>query len=382
MSVLTEDYPELFLNSSKTPCISLYQPTHPAHPDREQDVIRFKNLVKKIESSLEKNYSSRETTHLMKPFYDLMNNHTFWTHVQNGLAILANEDLFKLYKLPREVPELAVVADNFHIKPLIRIMQSAGHFQVLALTRRQVKLYEGTRDALEEVTLHKEVPKTLTEALGHEVTEPRLTVSAYGKGTEGPPMHHGHGGRKDEIDVDAERYFRRVDEAITKHHSQTSKLPLLLAALPEYHHMFHEISQNPYLLPDDIRANPEELTVDEIRKRAWKVIEPYYLAKLNALVERFGDLSSNNKGSDELEDVARAAVSGRIETLLIDADRRIPGQIDHETGEYKLDEMLNPEVDDLLDDLGELVLKSQGDVIVVPSDKMPTDSGLAAIYRY
>ncbi|WP_133130739.1 hypothetical protein [Legionella yabuuchiae] len=382
MSVLTEDYPELFLNSSQTPCISLYQPTHPAHPDREQDVIRYKNLVKEIESSLEKNYTGRETTKLMKPFHDLMNNHEFWTHVQKGLAILANDDLFKVYKLPREVPELAIVAENFHIKPLIRIMQSAGHFQVLALTRRQVRLYEGTRDELEEVTLHQEVPKTLTEALGHELTEPRLTVSAYGKGTEGPPMHHGHGGRKDEVDLDAERYFRRVDEAIAKHHSYASKLPLLLAALPEYHHMFHEVSQNPYLLPDDIKANPEELTVDEIRKRAWKVIEPYYLAKLNALIERFGDLSSNNKGSDELDDVAKAAVSGRIETLLIDADRRIPGQIDHATGEYKLDELLNPEVDDLLDDLGELVLKSRGEVIVVPSDKMPTDSGLAAIYRY
>jgi hypothetical protein len=32
--------------------------------------------------------------------------------------------------------------------------------------------------------------------------------------------------------------------------------------------------------------------------------------------------------------------------------------------------------------LGQLVLKMGGQVIIVPSDRMPADTGLAAIYRY
>jgi hypothetical protein len=39
-------------------------------------------------------------------------------------------------------------------------------------------------------------------------------------------------------------------------------------------------------------------------------------------------------------------------------------------------------VDDLLDDLGERVLATGGEVVVVPTERMPTESGLAAIYRY
>jgi len=39
-------------------------------------------------------------------------------------------------------------------------------------------------------------------------------------------------------------------------------------------------------------------------------------------------------------------------------------------------------VDDVLDDLGELVRMRNGAVVVVPADRMPTETGVAAIYRF
>jgi hypothetical protein len=39
-------------------------------------------------------------------------------------------------------------------------------------------------------------------------------------------------------------------------------------------------------------------------------------------------------------------------------------------------------VDDLLDDLGELALKKGGQIVIVPSERMPTRNGVAAIYRF
>ena len=44
--------------------------------------------------------------------------------------------------------------------------------------------------------------------------------------------------------------------------------------------------------------------------------------------------------------------------------------------------MINPKVNDLLDDMGELVMKMGGQVVVVPTGKMPSETGLAAIFRY
>lgn len=39
-------------------------------------------------------------------------------------------------------------------------------------------------------------------------------------------------------------------------------------------------------------------------------------------------------------------------------------------------------MNDILDDLGRLALTMHGQVVVVPSERMPTKSGVAAIYRY
>jgi Bacterial archaeo-eukaryotic release factor family 6 len=70
-----------------------------------------------------------------------------------------------LVRLQRSAPELAVVAESFHVKPLIRILQSADRYHVLGLNRQQFKLFEGNRDALDEVELDPAVPRTATEVL-------------------------------------------------------------------------------------------------------------------------------------------------------------------------------------------------------------------------
>jgi hypothetical protein len=44
--------------------------------------------------------------------------------------------------------------------------------------------------------------------------------------------------------------------------------------------------------------------------------------------------------------------------------------------------LAHPEIDDVLDDIGELVADQSGEVVVVPSNRMPVDTGLAAIYRF
>jgi hypothetical protein len=58
------------------------------------------------------------------------------------------------------------------------------------------------------------------------------------------------------------------------------------------------------------------------------------------------------------------------------------GQKGIETGNTQKKDLTNPKVDDLLDDMGELVMKFGGEVIVIPAAKMPSEKGLAAIYRY
>ena len=196
-------------------------------------------------------------------------------------------------------------------------------------------------------------------------------------------MHHGHGGKESEVDLDAKRFFRLVDRAILDHHSQPSGLPLILAALPEHHHMFHEVSHNPFLLEDNIDIHPDALSsIDELRRQAWQLVEPRYQARLVELGEEFEQARSKGLGNDDLAQVAQAAAAGRVATLLLEADRQVGGRLDSATGQVKLADQAHPRVDDLLDDLGELVEKMGGRVLVIPAERMRTQTGLAATYRH
>jgi hypothetical protein len=376
------------LAEHESPCVSLYQPTHRQHPENQQDPIRFGNLLRRMRDSLEQAHSVRLSRALADGLQPLVEDEAFWNHRTEGLAAFSAPGVLHVFDLQRPVEELLVVADRFHVKPLLRILQSADRYQVLCIDLEKARLLEGNRYALDPIEL-TQFPATLTEALGEELTEPHQTVASYGDGSGAPlaphgepAMYHGHGGRKDEVEIDMVRFFRVVDRGIWEHHSRPSGLPLMLAALDEHHAPFHEVSHNPQLLANGITTNPDALDLDQLREEAWRAFMPHYSRRLEGLEENFRLASSRQLGADDLQQAASAAVEGRVATLLVEADRQIAGRMDRSTGEIRLGELNDLQMGDLLDELAISVLQRDGHVVVVPGDRMPTDTGLAATYRY
>ncbi|MDA0244741.1 MAG: hypothetical protein OT477_15080 [Chloroflexi bacterium] len=368
------------LGRYEPPCLTLYQPTHRRHPENQQDPIRFRNLIKLLEESLQENYPDHKTQPLLEPFLDLAEDDSFWNHTLDGLAVLSANGLFRVYKLQRSVAELVVAADTFHTTPLLRLLQSSDRYQILGLNRHEIKFYEGNRDTLDEIALNPAIAATITDALGDELTDSHQTVASYGGiGGGQSPMYHGHGSKESEVEGDAERFFRSVDRDVLEHHSRPSGLPLILATLPEHRQMFQQVSHNPSLMLEGIDIYPDTLSLDELRERAWQVFEPHYRAKLATLAEAFGQAKAKNLGQDNLADVAVATAMGRVATLLIEADREILGRLDTTTGDIELDELA---ANDLLNDLGMLARQMGGEVVIVSTAHMPTQTGVAAIYRY
>lgn len=384
MNLLTEKIIKELLLPQTDPCLSLYLPTHRTHPDNIQDPIRYRHLVKELEESLATKYTPAEVLEYLEPFEALKNDKEFWQHTLDGVAIFSTKGYWQVVNLPIVLSELAIVADSFHTKPLRQYLQSADRFHILGLSLHEVQLFEGNQHSIHAIELSGEVPTTIEEALGNELTEKHTTVASYG-GTSGESstMRHGHGGKKEETDVDAERFFRVIASAVHENYSKPTGLPLILAALPEHHNLFQSVSNNPFLLENGIDVYPASVSMEQLKVKAWDVVEPEYMAILDAAVEKYENAKAHEKGSDVIKEVAVAAVEGRVDTLLIEANRVIAMRITNlVTGNTQNKDLLNPKVDDLLDDMGELVLKMGGQVVVMPADKIPSETGLAAIYRY
>lgn len=91
-----------------------------------------------------------------------------------------------------------------------------------------------------------------------------------------------------------------------------------------------------------------------------------------------------------LEEIAAALAQNRVNTLLVEADRRIPGSVDAVQGTIARvaatqgDGAADPGASDVLDDLAEAALRTGGEVIeiMVEPARMPSRTGAAVVFRY
>ncbi|HAF91943.1 MAG TPA: hypothetical protein DCG67_09335, partial [Pseudomonas sp.] len=110
-SDLNRDTLKELLAVRQRPCLSLYQPTHRSFPEREQDPIRFKQLVRQLEDALKQQHCDQPET-LLAPFRALIDDADFWNNSRDGLAIFAAPGYFKIFRLQRRVAELAVANER------------------------------------------------------------------------------------------------------------------------------------------------------------------------------------------------------------------------------------------------------------------------------
>src|SRR5204862_2493529 len=109
---------------------------------------------------------------------------------------------------------------------------------------------------------------------------------------------------------------------------------------------------------------------------AWKVFEKHYLERLDRIREDFGVAATRNLGTADLVDAAAAVAAGRVGTLLIDADKTLPGSIEKTNGIVRPAGPTDAQPGDMLDDLAELGLRHGSTVMAVPSDQLTSTTGL------
>jgi len=359
------------------PCLSVYMPTHRTMPDNQQDHILYKNLLRQLEDGLRQQYPARDFQELILQFQQLTDNVLFWANALDGLAVLGCPDTFQVFTLPRRVDSLAVVAESFHVKPLLRMLQTADRFHVLCLSNERVKLYEASRYSIEEIDLSG-TPLSLTEGLSPALEQGRTGNTGLDDRSN---VRHAED-RANMRQLDQARFFPLVDRVVLERFSHPTQMPVVLACLPEFQSEFRKGSHNPHLAEEGINQHPFSMSPQELQEAAWKVMQQRYQQRLTALVDNFQVARARQQASDDLTEVAAGAVIGRVGVLLVDADQHVPGRFDRNTGQIQPGEFSQPGVDDLLDDVAEMVLQRDGQVVVMPSDRMPTRTGLAAVYRY
>jgi hypothetical protein len=387
MDIVTREDLKDLLEAREGPCVSLYQPAHRAGPDTrayaQQDLIRFKNLLRDAERRLTATgLRAREARGLLEPARGLLTDPVFWQYQAEGLAVFVAPGVMRTFRVPLRLEELVVVAERFHVKPLITLLAGDGVFYVLALSQNEVRLLAGTRDHLGQIELPG-APRSLAEALQYDDPERQLQfhTGTPAAGDRRAAMFHGHGVGTDDAKVNLLRFFQQVDRAVTGLLKGAS-VPLVLAGVEYLLPIYREANTHPLLLPDGIAGNPEGLRPDELHARAWPIVEPQFLKTREAAAARYRELNGTGKTSNEARDVVLAAADGRVDVLFVAVGTRIWGTFAPDTRMVELREEEPGRTEDLLNVAAIHTILNRGTVYAVPPADMVEGAPVAAIFRY
>jgi len=362
------------------PCVSVYVDGGEPDRDAEQTRIKYKDRLREVAASLGTDADATEEGQRQHPLLaklqTAVGHDEHWPGQREGLCVFASPDRLVVRRTPQRVPDLAVVADSFHVRPLIRIVNDARRLRLLCVSAERVAVFASDGRTLAAVELHGSVPTSIHQAMGGAVDLPEAEREAYDLTDAGLL-------RSEQRPQILKRFFDRLDTSIAAHHRPDEGVPLVLAALPEYHGVFREEARQLKFAEGGVKRDPfKDITEQELAALAADAAAGDRDEAAAALREAYGAASSHDRGSDDLDTIAKAAAFGRVESLLLARDQRVGGSVDRETGELTRRDMDDPATDDVLDDIAELVLRSDGTVRVLPADAMPGDQPAAAVFRY
>jgi len=273
MNTFSKDELKNLTETQKGLCVSIFMPTYRAGAESQQNQIRLRNLLREAEEKLvARGCRLQDAKSLLEPAQSLVGNVLFWRQQKDGLAIFAAAGIFRRYCLPAAFPELAVVDDRFHLKPLLPVLSSEGRFYILALSQNGVRILEGSAFSAAEVDLET-IPKNLADALQLDQPERQVRFRAGSAGGQGT-MISGHGADIEDSKDNILKYFRQVDKGL-RDFLKEERVPLILAGVEYLLPIYKEANTYPHLVGEGIPGNPKGMNVDQLYKAAWQIVNAH-----------------------------------------------------------------------------------------------------------
>lgn len=363
-------------------CISIFMPTYRAGAPAQQNQIRLRNMLRVAEEKLlAGGCRPQEVKILLEPLQGLIGNVIFWRHQSDGLAIFLSSGTFSYYCLPVNFDELIVVADRFHIKPLLQVLSGDNRFYVLTLSQNEIHLFEGTKQDFREIEIDT-VPRSLAEALQYDELEKQVRFHRGAqRGGERSSMISGHGADLDDNKENISKYFRQIDKGLHDF-MRDEKIPLVLAGVDYLFPIYKEVNTYNHLMNEGITGNPKGMSMEHLHKQAWSVVDPYFQKDENDAIAQYRQSSGTGLTSKDIREIIPAAYHGRVGLLFILKGYQQWGLFDPGSNKVLLHEKLEAGSEGLHDFAAIQTFLNGGPVFILSPEKMPDESPLAAVFRY
>lgn len=363
--------------------LSVFMPTSRAEGENLQAPLRLRNLLHQAEVSLTASgWRTPDIAALLEPARQLQDEAFFWRHLEDGVAIFLAPSFQRFYQVPLMLEPHVVLGARFQLKPLVPLLNPSGTFYVLALSQNSVRLFRGSRDALEELR---------PEALPHNLAEV-MRLDEYEKAVRfrpGAPVGAGRwsavvygGGSGEEVHKqELYPFCRQIDQGLCTL-LEPERPPVLLAGVDYLTAIYRAISHYPHLVPETITGSPDHLSPKALHQAALRLLRSDLNREQTEAEALYYRLAHTKRVTNDLRKIVPLAHQGVVQTLFVARDRQVWGIFDPDTSGLHLFSEPAPQGEDLLNLAAMQTLLMGGTVFAIAAERVPGTAPLAAVLRY
>ncbi|AKG53128.1 hypothetical protein DGWBC_0444 [Dehalogenimonas sp. WBC-2] len=371
-----EDMLEM-LKRPESPAVTIYLPTHRTG-DTEADPIRFRHVLDEAENRLvETGVRAPVARKMLAPGRNLLPDGLFWQHQEEGMVCFITPSSFRYYTLPFTVPETVVVADDYHIRPLLPLLENDGIYYLLSLSLNNTSLFQARRLVSREIPLPEEL-RNMVDANQHDDSEKSLQYHTTGPG---PAIFHGQSDPDNFNKAHITHFLQKLSRELEKILA-TERAPLVVAGVENIRTMFRGECAYAHILEEGIEGNPERMTPEKLHAAAWETVSQYFGRQREQVLSQYLNASGPERSVKGLESVLFAAEDGRVAALFLTETLEARGTIDRMQRKIEIDP--NPVSDntDLVEYSVRQTLMTGGDVYVLTPEELPDAAEISAMLRY
>ena len=353
---------EKFKNVKSECCITICLNTNRTAPDNKKDPIVLKNQVKIAEERVRLEFDKKFADDIVNRLNVLADS---IDHSKNdhSLLLFVNETVAEFIRLPIRVETRVIVDKTFATRDLLRASHEEINYYILVNSKNGSRLIKAKNDrAVEEIGGDFPISNdTLYNTDSHK--------RSIGQSNDNM----------------AEEFFNNVDKAVQKVYN-VEPLPVVLISEERNYQYFIKVADRKDIyvthvnkLRDNDNDKPQHLVTD-----VWETVLQYQKEKNSYRIEELKIAVSEGKFLSDINDIYKAILEGKGQTLFVQKGYFQPGKI--ENGQIQIKEDVSKHdigvADDVVDELIEKNLKFGGDVVFIENEDLSDFQNLALVSRY
>ncbi|MFV8258503.1 hypothetical protein ACNQKP_11885 [Bdellovibrio bacteriovorus] len=369
---LTHDDLLMLTSVNEGPCISIYIP---GMPDKTL-LLEYETLVRRAAHLLSLDAKNGEKKELLDSLYSF-NPAEHLQRSDFGMAIFVNKHWKGFYMAAHTVPSKVVVAESFHLKPLLEDLQGESSYHILTLTPLEAVLLHcdgGSGTEIHNFLFHQGQHSNSIHWKHLDETEtsqiPHLKSHMRGRGLDDNQCKKKSG----------VKLFLRWIEAKISREPGYKQVPLFVFAGENMFHTYKEVTSHPsavFFKMDPSKSSPR---MEALIHQAQIHVKKELAQQRNLSAYELEKMNHQKKVIDDLVKISRAAINGHVRTLFLQNNSEIWGELHRKSGQITFHEkQTNAKDDDILDDIACEVIRHGGEVVVLSKEDMPSQSPAAAI---